>query len=46
MDETWWEVLDPPIALDGPDGLALIESELASHGFTFEPLDTIPPGDP
>lgn len=46
MDDTWWEVLDPPIALDSPAGHALIEAELADHGFTFEPLDTIPPGAP
>lgn len=46
MDDSWWEVLDLPIALDSPAGHALIEAELASHGFAFEPLDTIPPGAP
>ena len=46
MVDSWWEVLGPPIALDSPAGLALIQDELASHGFTFEPLDTIPAGPP
>jgi hypothetical protein len=45
MEAAWWEVLDPPIALDDTAGLALIRAELESHGFDFEPLDTIPPGD-
>ncbi|ASK94690.1 hypothetical protein KWH04_17740 [Xanthomonas campestris pv. trichodesmae] len=46
MEASWWEVLDSPTALDDPAGHALIQAELARHGFTFEPLDTIPPGTP
>lgn len=46
METSWWEVLDPPIALDDPAGHALIQAELERHSFTFEPLDTIPPGAP
>jgi hypothetical protein len=45
MEEAWWEALDSPIALDDAAGQALIRAELESHGFDFEPLDIIPPGD-
>jgi hypothetical protein len=43
MNNTWWEVLDPPIALDDGADHGLIRQELEQHGFELDPLDTIPP---
>lgn len=46
MDDTWWEVLDAPIALDKPAGHELIRQELEQHGFELDlRVDTIPPAD-
>lgn len=48
MDDTWWEVLDPPIALDDPAGQALIRQELNDQGFELElqlTPDDLPPED-
>lgn len=41
MDDTWWEELGDPIALDDPDtGHKLLQRELAAHGFTWKPISS------
>lgn len=41
MDDTWWEELGDPIALDDPDtGHKLLQRELADHGFTWKPISS------
>lgn len=38
MDDTWWEVVSPPIALDGPGaGHTLVATAIASSGFSWAP---------